>query len=137
MWDSNLIFSNNKTISASGGEHNGNSAILDLQKTPATGIWVKIAHTGVVGGAPQSAAQLSAKVQFSDSATFLGTVEDGPDLVVNQNTAGFRVAKLCQSQRRYARVFYTMSGTTPSFTGIYAGVVSGPSRDDPAGVNTY
>ena len=132
MFDSNLLFTNNGTVSAT-----VDSAILDLSKTGVLGAWVKLAHTGVVGGAPASGAQMTATLQFSDSATFAGTPLNGPQLVVNQNTAGFRVSKLVQTEKRYARIRYTITGSSPSFTGVYAGVVSGPERDDVSGVNTY
>lgn len=131
MRDTNLIFNSNATIAT-----NTYSAIVSTGKWPVKGVWVEIIHTGVVGGAPATAAQLTANVEYSDSATFAGNAEQGPDLVVQQNTTLFRRAKLCQSQRAYARIRYTVSGTTPSFTGIYAHVASGPQRDDGAGVNT-
>ena len=131
MRDDNLIFNSNTTISES-----TYSAILNTGKWPVKGVWVEIIHTGVVGGAPATGAQITANVEYSDSATFAGNAVQGPDLVVQQNTAAFRRAKLCQSQLRYARVRYTVTGTSPSFTGIYAHVTSGPARDDGAGVNT-
>lgn len=131
MRDTNLVFTSNATISA--GTY---SSILDVGEWSPKGVWVEIMHTGVVGGSPQAGAQLTATVEYSDSATF-ATVDDvGPRLVDKQNAAGFRVAKLCQSKRRYARIQYTITGTSPCFTGIYAHIASGPQRDDVSGVNT-
>lgn len=131
MRDNSLIFTSNATISA--GTY---SSILDVGKWAKEGVWVEILHTGVVGGAPQTGAQLTATVEYSDSATF-ATVDDvGPQLVRQQNTAGFRVGKLCQSKRRYARIQYSVFGTSPCFTGIYAHIASGPQRDDVSGVNS-
>jgi len=133
MRDTNLIFNSNATISA-----NGPSAILDMGKWASKGVWVTLAHYGVVGGAPATAAELTAYLEYSDSATFAGqNAARGPDIVRGQNTAGFTRSVLCQSRRRYARIQYVVAGTTPSFTGIYAHVTSGPQRDDTAGVNTY
>jgi|SRR3990167_3554145 len=131
MLDSQLLFTSNGEVSA--GTY---SSILDIGKWAAKGVWVEIVHTGVVGGSPQTGAQLTATIEYSDSATF-ATVDDvGPRLVGAQNTALFRVSKLCQSKRRYARLQYSVTGTSPCFTGIYAHITSGPQRDDVAGVNS-
>jgi len=133
MRDTNLIFNSNATVST--GTY---SAILDIGKWAVKGVWVEILQddSGVVGGAPQTGAQITATMQYSDSATFAGQADIGPQLVTAQNTAGFRVSKLCQSKRRYARVQYSTTGTSPCFTGIYAHITSGPQRDDAPGVNT-
>lgn len=128
MRDNTLKFNDNVTISAS-----TKSAIVDLGKTGAKGVWVEIVHVGVIGG---TASQITAQIQYSDSATMAGEANEfGPDLVRKNSTTGFNRAVLCQTRRRYAQIVYTVTGTTPSFTGIYAHV-GGPQRDDPAGVNT-
>lgn len=132
MRDSNLYFTNNGTISAS-----TYSSILDISRWPAKGVWVELAITGGSGAA--TAPQLTATVQYSDSSTFATTPELGPTLCKEQGaitTAGFRAAKLCQSKRRYARIQYSVFGTSPCFTGVYAHVTTGPQRDDVGNVNT-
>jgi len=133
MRDTNLIFNSNASVSTGSA-----SAILDIGKWAVKGVWVEILQddSGVVGGAPQTAAQLTATMQYSDSATFAGQASIGPQLVTAQNTAGFRMSRLCQSKRRYARISYTTTGTSPCFTGIYAHITSGANRDDGPGVNT-
>lgn len=130
MRDTNLIFNSNATITA-----NTQSAIMDTSKWPNGGAWVEISQVaGVVQG---TAPLLSAQVEYSDSASFAPPIEAGPEIVAKQATAGFVAAKLCQSQRRYARVKYTVFGTSPTFTGIYAALVSGPQRDAGPGVNSF
>lgn len=129
MRDTNLVFNSNATITA-----NTQSNILDISKWPNGGAWVEVSQTA--GGISGTAPQLSAQVEYSDSATFATGVESGPEIIAKATAANFVMAKLCQSQRRYARVKYTVFGTSPSFTGVYAGVVSGPQRDAAPGVNT-
>lgn len=131
MRDTNMVFSSNATISA--GTY---SSILDISRWAAKGMWVEIMGTG--SGAA-TAPELTATMQYSDSATFATTPELGPTLVKNQGaitTAGFRAAKLCQSKRRYARIQYSVFGTSPCFTGVYAHIATGPQRDDVSNVNT-
>lgn len=123
MFDSNLLFSNAVTLTAT-----GNSTILDISKWPSGGAWVELAVVGTVSGTTPT---LDAKVQYSDSPTFASGISDGPDF--NQITVtDRRQALLCQSKKRYARIAYTVGGTTPSFGGVTAGIVSGPNRDDTA-----
>jgi len=130
--DNNLIFNSNATIGASSV-----SAIVSLQRTPDTGVWVEIVHTGSIFGNPASGSQMTAQVLYSDNSNFSGIADFGPSLVVQQGSAGFKRAVLCQTRKKYARIAYTLTGTTPSFTGIYAHVVSGPQRDDVPSTNTY
>lgn len=125
MRDQNLRFNTNAQVIAS-----THSDIVDVGKSGALGLWVELA---CIGGSSGTAQELLARVQYSDSATFASGIEDGPDLVIQQGNPGFRVAKLCQSYRRYWRVQYALSGTSPSFTGLYAGIVTGPQRDNVSG----
>lgn len=132
MRDTNLVFTANGVISA--GTY---SAILDISRFAAKGMWIELAITGGSGAA--TAPELTAQVQYSDSATFATTPELGPTLCKNQGaitTAGFRAAKLCQSKRRYARIQYSVFGTSPCYTGVYAHITTGPQRDDVSNVNT-
>lgn len=133
MRDTNLIFNDNASVST--GTY---SKILDIGKWAVKGVWVEILQddSGVVGGAPATGSQITATMEYSDSATFAGIPSVGPQLVNKQNAAGFRMSRLCQSKRRYARIQYTTTGTSPCFTGIYAHITSGPQRDDGPGVNT-
>src|SRR3990167_2983002 len=77
MRDNNLRFSDNATISA--GTY---SSILDISKWAGKGVWVELVITGGSGAA--TAPQLTATVQYSDSATFATTDELGPTLVKEQ-----------------------------------------------------
>ena len=121
MRDTNLLFSDNVTITA-----NGASTVLDIQKWPAKGAWVKLHVTGAVTGTSQT---LDAQVQYCNTTN--GTFIDGP--AFTQVTAtGARGARLCQSRLRYAKINYIVGGTSPSFAGVYAQVVAGPERDDSA-----
>lgn len=123
MRDTNLVFSENVTLTAT-----GNSSIVDVGKSPVEGFWVQLAVTGTVSGTSPT---LVAKVQYSDASDFSSGVEDGPAWPT-VNATGYRRALLCQTKRRYARVNYTVGGTSPSFGGVYAHVASGPNRDDNA-----
>lgn len=128
MRDNNLIFNSNATITA-----NGLSAIVTLNKSPDTGVWVEV----VANASSGTAQELSGQVLFSDSATFAGNPDQGPSVVWKDNTAPpFRKAVLCQTRRAYARIAWTVGGTSPSFTGVYAHVESGPERNDVPGVNS-
>lgn len=125
MFDANLLFTNNLAISAT-----GNSSILDISKWPAQGAWVELTVTGAITGTTPT---LDAKVQYSDSGTFASGISDGPDFnQIIPATANKRQALLCQSKKKFARIAYTVGGTTPVFNGVTAGVVSGPNRDDTA-----
>lgn len=126
--DNKLVFNSNATIGAS-----SYSAIVAWNRTADTGVWVEIVHTGAITG---TGPQLTAQLQYSDSATFAGIADLGPTIVIQNGTAGFKRAVLCQTRKAYARIAYTVTGTLPSFSGIYAHVVSGPQRDDVPGVNT-
>lgn len=123
MRDANLQFSDAATITA-----NGNSSILQVSKSGVKGFWVELVINGTVSGTTPT---LDAKIQYSDSPTFASGVEDGPAWP-QQTVTGLRRALLCQTKRAYARINYVVSGTTPSFGGVSAHVVSGPQRDDNA-----
>lgn len=123
-FDNNLLFSNNGTLTAT-----GNSSIVDVGKWPADGAWVELVVTGAVSGTTPT---LDAQIRYSDASDFSSGVENGPTWP--QVTAtGFTRALLCQSKRRYARITYTVGGTTPSFGGVTAGIVSGPQNTDVSG----
>ena len=103
------------------------SAVLDVGKSPADGLWVQVTLTAAVTGASGS---ITPKVQYCDSAAFGSNVEDGPTF--NALTTALanvgRQALLCQSKRRYWRVLLTGSGTLTTNT-LYADIVSGPQRE--------
>lgn len=126
--DNNLVFNSNIQLGAS-----ALSAIVAWNRTPDTGVWVEVSHTGTVTG---TGPELTAQIEYSDSATFAGISDLGPTIIRQASTAGFKRAVLCQSRKAYARIRWTITGTSPSFTGLYASVVSGPQRDDVPGVNT-
>lgn len=128
MRDNNLIFNSNATITA-----NGLSAIVALNKAPDTGVWVEV----VANASSGTAQELSGQLLYSDSATFAGNPDQGPSVVWKDNTAPpFRKAVLVQTRRAYARIAWTVGGTSPSFTGVYAHVESGAERNDAPGVNS-
>lgn len=128
MRDNNLIFNSNATITAA-----VSSAIVTVSKSPDTGFWVEV----VANASSGTAQELNAQVIYSDSATFAGNPDQGPSVVWKDNsTPPFRKAVLCQTRRAYARILWTVGGTSPSFAGVYAHVDSGPERNDVPGVNT-
>lgn len=134
MRDDNLIFHDGTTFTstvtpASTTRTNG-SAVLDVGKSGAAGLWVQLANIAAVTGTSPT---VDAKVQYSDSATFASGVEDGPSFpqITDATAAGYRRSILCQSKRRYWRVLLTEGGTTTA-TNMQISIVSGPDRDDNA-----
>lgn len=123
MLDTNLLFSNNVNLSATGF-----SSILDLRKTPGDGVEVEIANVGTVTGTTPT---LDAVVQHSDSPTFASGIVNGPAFPQVTTTAQRNIVRT-QSKKRYARISYTLTGTTPVFNGVTAGIVSGGQRDTTA-----
>lgn len=121
MWDTNVIFTNDVTVNAT-----GTSSIIDTGPSRAGGEWVEIVNTGTVTGT--ATPTMAAKVQASDSPTFASGVRDlaSFDPITAQ---GSRDAVLVQHEERYLRISYTLTGATPVFNGVRCGVVSGPQRD--------
>lgn len=117
MFDTNLLFHNAAALTAT-----GNSSGLDVQKTPAGGVWVEIVVSAVSGTSPT----VDFKVQESnDDSTYNDVV------TFAQITATGRHARLVQSKKRYLRLARAIGGTTPSFT-VTAGIVSGPQQEHTA-----
>jgi hypothetical protein len=128
MRDNNLIFNSNATISGS-----ASSAIVAINKAPDTGFWIEV----VANASSGTAQELNAQVIYSDSSSFAGVADFGPSVVwKDSSTPPFRKAVLCQTRKAYARILWTVGGTSPSFAGVYAHVDSGPERNDVPGVNT-
>jgi len=121
MHDSNLLFSNNQTISST---NTRGTTVLDISTFPVGGAWIEIAYTAAAGTAPQ----LQAQILYSDDA-LAGAVEEGPQTVIMTATGGDRKFVLAHSRRRYAAINYLVSGTDPTFSNVTAGVVSGPQRE--------
>lgn len=121
MWDTNLIFTNDATVNAT-----GTSTIIDTGPSRANGHWVELVNTGTVTGS--ATPTMAAKVQASDSATFASGVRDCASFDPF-TVQGTRDCVLVQHEERYLRISYTLTGTTPVFNGVRCGVVSGPQRD--------
>jgi len=136
MRDNNLIFHDGTsftgTVTPNSTTRSGGSAVLDVGKSGAEGIWVEADLIALVVGS--GSPTVDAKVQYSDSATFASGVEDGPawPQFTPSVASGYRRALLCQSKRRYWRVLLTKGGTTLTSITIQIGIVSGPNRDDNA-----
>lgn len=134
MRDTNLNFHDGTNFTATvtpvSTTRSGGSAVLDIGKSGAKGLWVELALTAVVVGS--GSPTIDAKVQYSDSATFASGIEDGPAFpqLTDATAVAFRRALLCQSKRRYWRVLLTKGGTTLTSETVYISVVSGPNRDD-------
>ncbi len=111
MFDANLLFTNGTAVTT-----NGDSTVIDLKKTPASGVPVEIAVTAVTGtGTPT----LDAVCAESDDNSNYNTVVTFPQI-----TAVGVTTRVVQSKKRYLKLTYTVGGTTPSFT-TKAGIVSG------------
>ncbi len=121
MFDANLMFSSAQDISADGNSTN----ILDVGSSSAKGHWVEVAILGAVTGTTPT---MVATVQASDSATFASGVRNLAS-TMTFNASGQRDAVLVQHAERYLRISYDVSGTTPVFNDVTAGIVSGPQRD--------
>ena len=135
MRDANLIFHDGTnftgTVTPNSTTRSGGSAVLDVGKTPARGIWVEAAlEVAIVG----TSGTIDVKIQASDSATFASGVEDLGAFPQLNNTAivvPYRRRMLVQTKRRYMRALLTCGGTVTTET-LVVSVVSGPNRDDTA-----
>lgn len=129
MLDANQLFSNGQNLSGAGATASTN--ILDLGKTPADGIEVQLTvPTAPTGTTPT----LDAVLQFSSSATFASDVVNGPAIAQLSGTAAAQVGRYYfngkgKNKRRYARVNYTLGGTTPAYSGVICGIVPAGARD--------
>jgi hypothetical protein len=124
MHDANLLFSDNQQITTN---NTRSSTILDISTWPIGGLWVEIAYTAATGTAPE----LRAEVLFSDEA-LVGDAEQGPRTSTMNATGGARVFVNAHSRRRYAVINYLVAGTSPVFSNVTAGVVTGPQRESAA-----
>lgn len=134
MRDENLILHDGTNFTATktpvSTTRSGGSAVLDIGKTPAKGLWVQaVLKTALAGTTPT----IDVKIQYSDSATFASGIEDGPKFtqLTGSTAAGWRQSLLCQSKKRYMRALLTVGGTLTSEV-LYVHVASGPDRDDAA-----
>lgn len=135
MRDTNLIFHDGTnftaTVTPTSTTRSGGSAVLDVGKSGAKGLWVQLALTAAVVGS--GSPTIDAKIQYSDSATFASGIEDGPKFTQLVDTgatpAGFRQELLCQSKKRYWRCLLTKGGTTLTSETVLVHAVSGPNRD--------
>lgn len=135
MRDTNLSFHDGTnftaTVTPTSLTRSGGSAVLDVGKSGAKGLWVQATLTAVVVGS--GSPTIDVKIQYSDSATFASGIEDGPSFPqYTTSTAIGRRALLCQSKRRYWRALLTKGGTTLTSETLYVDIVSGPNRDDAA-----
>lgn len=122
MFDYNLLFTHSSGAAVA-VTTTGNSTALAVEKTPASGVDVEIVITAVSGtGTPTMTPVL---YESDDDSTYyaLATWKD--------ITATGRYTRRAQSKRKYLRLTYTLTGTSPSFTTL-AGIVSGPQRDHTA-----
>ena len=114
MFDKNLLFSDAVVVNA-----NGDSAVLDIYKTPAKGVRVGLIVTAVSGALPT----LDAIVKESDDgATWYNVVS------FKQISGIGAQYRLVQSKMKKLKISYTVGGTGPSFT-VTAGPASEASRD--------
>ena len=113
-FDASLLFHDAAALTAT-----GNSAALDVKKTPVDGVTVEIAVTAASGTTPT----LDVTIQESNDNSTWRNVTTFPQI-----TGTGRFFRRVSSGFRYLRLARTVGGTTPSFT-VTAGVVSGAQRD--------
>lgn len=118
MFDQNQMFNNATALTTStfGGA-------VAVNKTPSDGVWLEFAVTAVSG----TSATLDVDVYESTDSTKSTSADQkiGP---LPQISAAGRYFKLVQSKKAYLFPYYTLAGTTPSFT-VTAGIVTGPLPD--------
>lgn len=123
--DNSLLFSDDVNLTVT-----VDSSIIAISKTPAGGVWIGLYATQLATGTSPT---LDAKVQYSDSSSFASGVEDGPAFEqLDETNTPYRRHLLVQSKRGFARIAYTLTGTSPVFNNVTSGIASGPLRDDPA-----
>jgi|GEM_PF-3421349 len=133
MRDANLSFHDGTTmtgtVTPTSLTRADGSAVLDVGKSGAAGLWVQVTCTAAMTG---SGGTVTPKVQYCADPAFGSGVEDGPTFPAITTALGAasigRVIKLCQSKLRYWRVLMTGGGTETANT-VYADIVSGPQRD--------
>jgi hypothetical protein len=129
--DKNLILHDGttftSTITPNSTTRSGGSAVLDIGKTGAEGLWVQMAENTVIAG---SSPTVDIKLQASSSATFASDIEDlGAFQQVSGTGAIQRVEKKIVTKRRYLRAVITVGGTLTTGSIFYIHIVSGPNRD--------
>lgn len=135
MRDTNFIFHDGttftSTITPNSTTRSGGSAVLDVGKSGANGLWVTLSNKALMTGTTPT---VDAKVQYSNSATFASGVETGPSFpqITGTTVAGYRRSLLCQSPLRYWRAVLTCGGTVTA-TSMEVYIATGPQRDDVSG----
>ena len=117
MLDSNLLFTNAAAITTT-----GNSAALNVKKTPSEGVPVELAVTAVAGST--TGLTLDAVVaESADGTTYNNLV------TFAQITGTGRWTRVVQTKKAYLRITYTAGAATGlSFT-VTAGIASGNLPD--------
>lgn len=107
---------------------------LEVNKTPADGIWLQFVVTKTGADADE---RLDIIIYGKDTDAAWATTDDKVGAVSGQIGSGLAtngvVVKyaLVQAKKKYIKPHYDVSGTTPAFT-IVCSVVSGPQRDTTA-----
>jgi hypothetical protein len=118
MFDSNLLFHNAAALTTT-----GNSASLDVKKTPAEGVVVEVAVTAVAGST--TGLTMDFIVQESDNDSTWNNLVTFPQI-----TAVGRQTRVVQSQKRYLRLARTAGAATGLSMTVTAGIVSGNLPDE-------
>lgn len=117
MFDTDLLFSNAATIT-----QDGFGTAVQVDKTPADGVWIEIAVTALSGSTPL----LDCTVYEHTNTT--QTTANQVLATFPQISATGRYFRLVQTKKSHLHLHYNVTGTSFSAT-VTAGIVSGPTPD--------
>lgn len=118
-----VTFDTQTALTASGNSLTSGADLLNPASanglTPAQYLSVNFVVTTASGTTPS----LTVEVQWSNNGTDWSSVQGTPDTLAAITTTG-NVVKLFQIKGRFARLKYTVTGTTPSFAFVATGFSS-------------